>query len=273
MSDTLARARGVLRAQAAPGQFRHERRPPSAALADLVEHYWYVRWDLRALPPRLQATLPHPNVHLVVEQGESHIYGVHTARFERRLEGLDFVFGIKFKPGGFHPFLRAPVSTLANRVLPAQAVFGADAKALAPCIAASADMEAMLAVAESFLLGHLPPHDPNVARAGRLVAAIAGDLGLTSVDRLMAAAAIDKRALQRLFQQYVGVGPKWVIQRYRLHEAIAQVQDGRPVSWAALAQELGYFDQAHFSRDFRAIVGESPAGYARSIADMSAAQD
>ena len=265
MSAEPAKPRGVLRPQLAHGQFQHERRLPSAALADLVEHYWYVRWDLRNLPPQQQATLPHPNVHLVIERNESLIYGVHTERFERCLEGLDFVFGIKFKPGGFYPFLKAPVSTLANRSLPAQSVFGVGCPSLAPRIATCASVDAMTVVAEAFLLANLAPPDPNVARASMLVSTIAGDLGITSVDRLMATAGIDKRALQRIFQKYVGIGPKWVIKRYRLHEAIAQIQDGAPVDWAALSLELGYFDQAHFGRDFRALVGQSPTEYARSL--------
>ena len=265
MSAELVKPRGVLRPQFAHGQFQHERRLPSAPLADLVEHYWYVRWDLRELPPQQQATLPHPNVHLVIERNKSHIYGVHTERFERCLEGLDFAFGIKFKPGGFHPFLQAPVSTLANRSLPVQAVFGTDCQSLAPRITTCANVDAMAVVAEAFLLANLPPPDPNVARASTLVSAIAGDIGITSVDRLMTTAAIDKRALQRLFQKYVGIGPKWVIKRYRLHEAIAQMQDSAPVNWAALALGLGYFDQAHFGRDFRALVGQSPTEYARSL--------
>jgi len=72
------------------------------------------------------------------------------------------------------------------------------------------------------------------------------------------------RALQRLFSDYVGASPKWVINRYRLHEAIARVQAGHPVAWAALAQDLGYFDQAHFIADFRRLVGVTPAEYARA---------
>ena len=265
MSAGPAAPRGILHPNPAQGQFQHERRLPSAALAGLVEHYWYVRWDLRGLPPRLQATLPHPSIHLVVERSASTIYGVQTERFERRLEGLDAVFGIKFRPGGFHPFLQAPVSTLVNRSLPAQDVFGASCESLAPNIAGCASVDAMTAVAEAFLLANPPPPDPDVALVGALVSTIADNLDITSVDRLMAAAAIDKRTLQRLFQKYVGIGPKWVIKRYRLHEAIARIQDGAPADWAALALELGYFDQAHFARDFRAMVGQSPTGYAQSL--------
>ena len=71
------------------------------------------------------------------------------------------------------------------------------------------------------------------------------------------------RALQRLFREYVGVSPKWVINRYRLHEALEQIAAGGAIDWSALALDLGYFDQAHFIRDFRRLVGVSPGAYAR----------
>jgi AraC-like DNA-binding protein len=266
MNAAIGKPRGVLFPQPPDRHFQHERLLPSAPLADLVEHYWYVRWDLRGRPPQQQATLPHPNYHLVIEHGKTNVYGVQTGRFERRLDDQDYVFGIKFKPGGFQPFLGAPASTLANRVVSAETVFGPVGLSLAASIAASASVTDMQAVAEAFLLAHLPPPDTNVTLASALVAAIAGDLSITSVERLLTMAAMDKRALQRLFQKYVGIGPKWVIQRYRLHEAIARVQESPRMDWAALALELGYFDQAHFTRDFRALVGQSPAEYGRLVA-------
>lgn len=265
MNSLPGKPRGVLRPLTEDNAFQHERRQPCAPLADWVEHFWYVRWDLRHMPSHLQETLPHPHVHLVVERGAAHIHGVHSARFQRHLAGRDYAFGIKFKPGGFYPFLQAPVSGLLNRSLPAQAVFGMAAQTLAQRMDACTQMDAMVAVAQSFLLSHLPQHDPYVARVSALVDRIANDLNITSVDQLMAVAAIDKRALQRLFQKYVGIGAKWAIKRYRLHEALAQIQDGNVQSWAALSLDLGYFDQAHFVRDFHALVGQSPAEYARSV--------
>ena len=72
------------------------------------------------------------------------------------------------------------------------------------------------------------------------------------------------RQLQRLFKEYVGVSPKWVIQRYRLFDAAERIAAGTIVKGADLALELGYADQAHFIRDFK-TVGRSPADYARSI--------
>lgn len=266
VSEVPGKPRGVLHPQLAQGKFQHDRSLPSAPLADLVEHYWYVQWDLRGLPAQQQATLPHPNVHLVVERGAARIWGVHTDRFERQLEGLDCAFGIKFKPGGFYPFLKAPVAVLANSSLPSTDVFGDAGDALYAGIAACGNFGEMAALAERFLLACLPPPDPAVAQANAIVAAIASDIGVTSVDRLLETSPLDKRSLQRLFQTYVGIGPKWIIKRYRLHEAIAQMQDGASITLTKLAQALGYFDQAHFTRDFHALVGQSPSEYVRALA-------
>jgi AraC-like DNA-binding protein len=74
---------------------------------------------------------------------------------------------------------------------------------------------------------------------------------------------LGKRTLQQLFSSYVGVGPKWVINRYRLHEALERLQEGAHINFAELAMELKYFDQDHFIRDFRKLVGCKPAAYTR----------
>ena len=69
------------------------------------------------------------------------------------------------------------------------------------------------------------------------------------------------RELDHLFREYVGVKPKWVLERIRLHEAAERMADGES-DWPALALDLGYFDQAHFIKAFKAVVGRSPADYA-----------
>jgi AraC-like DNA-binding protein len=73
------------------------------------------------------------------------------------------------------------------------------------------------------------------------------------------------RRLQRIFAEYVGASPKWVIRRYRMQDAAAKAGAGK-VAWARLAADLGYSDQAHFSRDFAANVGVTPSEYSRMCA-------
>ena len=258
-----AEPRGVLH-RLAVGEFAHGRFEAPDDLADRIEHFWTVRWNLEGGPPQVQETLPHPNVHLVVEPGTIAAWGVHTGRWTRALEGRSQAFGIKFRPGAFRGVLGRAVSTIADGAIPAAALFGADAATLAGVLGHDDD-RAAVGIASAFLRARLPAIDESALLAGRIVDGVADDLELPSVDALARRFAMSPRALQRLFSDYVGVGPKWVINRYRMHEAVARVQAGQPVSWAALAQDLGYFDQAHFIADFRKLVGSTPGDYARAL--------
>ncbi|MGQ4516438.1 DUF6597 domain-containing transcriptional factor [Streptomyces sp. DW26H14] len=108
------------------------------------------------------------------------------------------------------------------------------------------------------------PHAEHAARAMALADLVRHDRSVRRVDRLAEAAGLSARSLQRLFGGYVGVGPKWVVLRYRIHEALERAEAADPpgaVDWPALAAELGYSDQAHLVRDFTATVGVPPTAY------------
>ena len=263
MSPVADSVRGVLRPASESSQFLHERVAPSEALHGVVQHFWSVRWDLRGAKPFVPETLPHPNVHLVLEAEGAKILGVHTGRFTTTLQDKGWVFGVKFRPGAFRPFLGRSIASLRDRSVPIDEVFGAKGAALArkvPDLGGDAEKAAAI---ERFLTERLPPSDPNVERVGNIVDEIAENREIISVDQVVEHWHLGKRALQQLFSSYVGVGPKWVINRYRLHEALERLHKGAKISFAELAMELGYFDQAHFIRDFRKLVGCSPAAYAR----------
>ncbi len=260
--------RGVLH-RIAVGEFAHGRVEPPPDLADRIEHFWSVHWNLQGLPPQVQETLPHPNVHLVVEPGTSAAWGVHTARWTRVLEGRSSAFGVKFRPGAFRGLLGRAVTRIADDSVASTTLFGAQAVLLDAVLACDDDASAAI-VASDFLRTRLPAADEPALLAGLIVDSVAADLQLHSAEELARRFDLSLRALQRLFSGYVGVGPKWVIKRYRIHEAVARVQAGRPVSWAALAQDLGYFDQAHFIADFRKLVGRTPGDYARGVQQAEA---
>jgi AraC-like DNA-binding protein len=257
--------RGVLQLRAGRGRFEVARFRPGPDLAELVEHYWMVSWDLRGRAPHTQHTLPHPGVHLVAEPDRSGIQGVLTGRFTRELEGWGRAFGVRFRPAGFHPFLGAPVAGLTDRRVAVAEVFGpAGDRLVAELLAADGEAR-LVAVAEAFLLGRPPAPDPNVPPlVNRVVDQIMADRDVTRVADVTDRTGMGTRRLQRLFATYVGVPPKWVIRRARLHEAVERLDRGDEVDLAFLARELGYFDQAHFTRDFRSAVGRPPTAYART---------
>ena len=182
--------------------------------------------------------------------------------FVRRLSGRGKALGVRFRPGCFRPFWRAPISQLSDRVVPAVRVFGPLAEKTRQeimCAGSDADMTSQ---AESMLFSALPDRDPVAEQAADLVALITSSPSLRRVDELSAAAGWSVRSLQRLFADYVGVSPKWVMRRARLHEAAERADSGEVVDWAALAFDLGYADQAHLTREFTATIGEPPTRYA-----------
>jgi len=123
------------------------------------------------------------------------------------------------------------------------------------------DERAMVDIASRLLLANLPPSDSMVSLAAAMVEDIALCRNVTRVEHLAARHNVSERTLQRLFSRYVGASARWVIKRYRVFEALGRLAAGRDVDFAALAQDLGYYDQAHFINDFRNLVGHSPAAY------------
>ena len=277
---TASPPRGVLKPVGpSGGQFVHLRLAPPPALAPWVQHFWMVEWDLREIGPRLQETLPHPSVYLVFEQKldqrssqplprqmAAQISGVSTGKFSRHLEGWSRVFGAKFKPGGFRTFLGKATSTVTDCILPAQQVFGPSVLELAAHIYRCPDAESMAAASSKFLSSLQPSPDASADLSAQLVELIFEDSAILTVDRLAAKAGMGARSLQRLFKEYVGVPPKWVIRRYRLHELVERLHSGQAYDGANLALDLGYADQAHLINDFRNLVGYTPTGYRKLVA-------
>jgi AraC-like DNA-binding protein len=254
---------GVLYARTAAARLTLNRYPPSPGLAPFVHNYWTVRWDLRGQPQHEQAILPHPVVNLAFEAAGAAVHGVDRKIFTRRLAGEGRAPGVRFRPGGFRPFYGRSVAALNDRVVPASHIFGPAAdEACAAAMADGAGDDSMVRAAEELLLGCHVAADPLAVRVAGIVERITADPGLRRVAALTEVAGMPERRLQRLFADCVGVSPKWVMRRARLHEAALRAESGADVDWAALARDLGYADQAHLVRDFTATLGVSPARYA-----------
>ena len=97
-----------------------------------------------------------------------------------------------------------------------------------------------------------------------VVSTMLEDRSLVRVAQVEERCGIGTRALQRLFQRYVGVSPKWVLARYRIHDAVTDLDAGYAGTLADLAARYGWFDQAHFTREFTDLVGVPPGEYQRA---------
>ncbi len=259
-------SRGILNPRAASGRFSLERHAPAADLEPLVERYWVIHWDLRGLSPHNQETLSYPAVNMVLGTHQPGVHGVCTRRFSAELSGLGWVVGIKFRPGTFRCLLGRDVSSLTDRTLTVREVFGREGLELDQAVQQAGSDALRVELVEVFLRGRRPEVTPEAAKAQRIVALAEADGSLRRVADLAERTGTGLRTMERLFRAHVGVTPKWVLRRFRVQEAAERVKAGAPADWAGLAQELGYFDQSHLIRDFRAQVGLTPAEYAARCA-------
>lgn len=258
------KAKGILNPNEGKQQFQLSRFTPSEDLQFFIEHFWIVEWDLGEGSYQ-QDILAYPSVHLAIEKGKTMIYGVVTGKFSRTIEGQGKVLGIKFRPGGFYPFYKSPVSSFSDDLIAIDEVFDVNTNELENRILASDDKEEMVEKAEDFIRQDLPEENNRIAFINQIIDAVIADKSLIKVDQLAEQFDTSKRSLQRMFKRYVGVSPKWVIKRYRLHEVAGQlVENGEP-DWAQLAVDLGYFDQSHFIKDFKSIVGQTPKEYVQNL--------
>jgi AraC-like DNA-binding protein len=268
-------SRGILDPWLLRQRVQLTRYPAGAALDGLVDWFWAVRWDLPAGQSHRQQVLTHPGANISVghanaqpgqrEPGpvEARLNGVARTVTSRLLVGSGWAVAALTRPGGLGAFLTGPAAVFTDRVVPLGGAIGVPEAALVDQITAAPDEAARAGLLAAALERAVDPRRAGPARqvagAARLAEANRAVRRLGDLSELT---GLGPRTLQRMFLQYAGVSPMWVIRRYRLLDAAESVQAGTPVSWAEVAAELGYADQAHLTRDFRAAIGQTPAGYA-----------
>ena len=238
---------------------------PSPALADLIGRYWIPVWSLAE--PSTQSTLQHPVCLIVVSNSYARFYGVVRGLSQVTLEGDGWAAGVMFRPAAGRLLLGRPVSGLTDAHIDLASLSSIDGEALAARItaamtddpAAPASHQAAIAAYEDALTALLPVDGPGLL-INQVIDWLAERPQVTRVSEVADAFALTERSLQRLVVDRVGLTPKWLIQRRRLHDAVTRLK-GRASSLADLAAELGYADQAHFTHDFRTVTGLTPGQY------------
>jgi len=257
-------ARGLLNKARSLQKFELVHLAPSPDLAEFVERFWLVVWDLPDQPAFTQENLPHPTQHLVIDPiGKTGIFGLMRNKFAYTLSRSGSLIGTKFRPAAFRRFFGRSVDAATDRLLPIAEVFGVDDRDLEAAFEALDDPADMADPIEAMLREQLPGPDPKALEVEAMVALIAATPEICSLAALAQHAGTSARTVQRLFEGYIGAGPKWVIDRYRMIEAVETLNANKDISLTELAHALGYFDQAHFSKAFLALTGKPPSSFKR----------
>lgn len=253
--EQTRRARGLVSSRVSGRRVHAARHRPPSDLRDQLETGWSGAWDLPVDAPHTTEMLSDPSVHIVCESGGvARVVGPWSQLWMRQLEGTGIIRGIKLHPGAVRACFDLPAADLVDRIVPLTELVS-EASGLEAQVLEHADEADGVGVLFDWFRRRRRA-DPRTAQAVALVH-WARTTSVTRVDAVADHAGLSVRALQRLFRTHVGLSPKAVVRRFRLQEVAARVENGRASNLGDLAYTLGYADQAHLARDFRAATGRS----------------
>lgn len=249
-------------------------RAPAAPLRPFVQRLWISDED-GATPlahPAREHVLPTGSMHVVLrlderpvrvwdergralELGTAVIGGIRSTYYAKDPRPARTV-GAQLYPAASLPLLGVAADELAERHTRLDEVWGAAAGSLRARVCEARSPEAALDRFEAALQARLPrvrAVHPAVAHA------LARFDERADVGEVVADTGLSHRRFSTVFQQAVGLAPKRYCRVLRFQHAIAGVAAGAPLG--AVALDAGYSDQAHLTREFRALAGVSPGAY------------
>lgn len=244
-------------------------RLPRAPLRPFVEQLWLADQPAGAARERV---LPTGAMHLVLrlsdvplrvfdgvdeadagrEVGCAIVGGARSTYYVRDTSRPVRSVGVMLRPGASLPLLGVPAEALAGRHTRLEELWGREAGELRERLLEAADP---LAVLEASLVSRLPRVrgvHPAVAHA------LARFDATWDVGAVVAETGYSHRRFLTLFREAVGLAPK----AYCRVRRFQRVLEGAG-AWSELAQEAGYSDQAHLTREFTELAGVSPGQFRR----------
>ena len=252
---------------------------PQPPLAAFVELFWY--FEGYAEHYAKERVLPTGDVQFVISLHDDALrsYDTHDTERSQTYHGplvcgphskhsiidttlLATSMGVKFMPGGAFPFLGAPAGELHNLNVPLDALWGPAAHDLRDRLLEARTPIARFRILEQTLLGqaHTKARErhPAVTFALKEFQAVPQERTIAEVTKH---ADLSPKWFIEVFRAQVGLTPKLYCRLRRFQTALTRIGRPQQMDWTKVAMACGYFDQAHFIRDFRAFAGLSPTKY------------
>lgn len=267
--------RGVLYPRNLPEFYRYA---PDSDLTHAVRWFWIPQWQLEAGERSVQQILPFPACNLAIEPGGMAFVGPPTKRSERVLEGEGWCVGALLRPAAAHAlstglaeFQDRKLGDLHDSAVPlddAQLLSGVTRAMARGELEPETRREQAIRILGKWLGARVPQPetDSDAALANRLEEALA-DPTLIRADQLPQILHASSRTLQRLADRYFGLSLHAMIRRRRLQEGAERLREHPRLGISELATELGYADHAHFTKDFKSLLGVTPSAYRGSTTE------
>lgn len=250
---------------------------PCAELAPYVKCFWQLESTVDIGDSAPERILPDGCAEIMVHYGDrfrrahrnglletqprSFIFGQLSRHIEVGPTGRAGIIAVRFHPGGAYPFIPIPLSELTNTSIDLTTLWGAVGRELEECLLNAESTESRLALLRTFLIRKLRAESGRDRLVAECVRRIVTSRGRLGIDAVTSDLDISHRQIERKFASVVGMSPKLLSRITRFQNVFRLVNEGRVNSLTALSYEGGYYDQAHFIRDFKAFAGVNPRAY------------
>jgi len=254
---------------------RYTARRPTPLLQRYVECFWTL--EGKDTPPGVERVLPDGCVEWILHVGDrwSRLVEAGCGTLGRELQPRAFLagqlsrylllepgrhvqtFAVRFRPAGAALLTGGGVDALTDRQERIENVLGPIGIELTERLLLARDDSGRQNLVEAFLLERVRRTQQD-GRVEAVVDSILRDAPGANVARLAEAVSLSPRQLERRFAARVGLSPKAFARTMRFQSLFRMLGDEAGQRFADLALAAGYFDQAHLSRDFRELSGQTP---------------
>lgn len=248
---------------------------PLEQLSRHIKCYWSLENDTR-VPHARERIFPDGCIELIVNYGDPmkkfengteeiqqryFIHGQLKRFMELESTGKIGIFSVRFQPAGLQPFIGFDVKELTEKTMTLAQIWNVDGEILQQQLQSATDTKQRTALVESFLLERLARSRKTDETIPLCVDDIIASEGMATIDELAQKRNIGKRHLERKFLSTVGLSQKLYARIVRFNNTLQLIENKDFRTFTHVAHEGGFYDQAHFIRDFKDFTGLNPKQY------------
>ncbi len=162
-----------------------------------------------------------------------------------------------FQPGMAYQFFRMPMNALSNTTAGLSDVWMHLAEEIEDKLASALSNDFRVEIVQEYLLQQLANNKRDL-QIEHCLKEVQDSSGLINVSKLSQNLGISQRHLSRKFQQCIGLSPKEYLRMSRFLRSLSYLKSYPAFSLTEIAYQSGYYDQAHFNRDYRTFSGHTP---------------
>lgn len=257
----------------------YEIRLPAPPLRPFIECYWFLNATMRPQDCLEELIFTDARADIVFTFGtpylriradkHGHVQSMRASNVDAQRRypvhiqqrGKVRLIGVRFRPGGLSPFVRVPVNELSGYTLGLSEALGSEGVELEQRLFdVAGQTQVQAALLDQFFLARIAV-PPAHRRVVSWLKAIERKNGLMSILELSRTAGLSVRSVDRLFQQVIGLPPKFVARTVRFQHVLDHLIKHPTARWDDIVVTHGYFDQSHFNRDLKSLTGVEPKVY------------